>query len=416
MRLAGTVVAAGLLYAASPAPGLAAVNWNYDPRVEVGGTYDDNYLLGETAPFQTSVAGPFVDAEVALHGTSPRNDFVLTPQVHSTLYPGHAEDQSTDGYLSLNDTYDTLRTRTVLKGAYADQTIVAADFLPATFAGVPLGQPVISNSGEVAQIERQQTVSLDPSTSLRWSERGHLDLGADYYRAWFSANVPGQLPFQSATGSVGVGYEVSQRSDLSVRGSYTAFEPEGITPSARHGGIDGQWDYIESTILHLYLRAGAGLTEGRPNTASNEVTLTDFEGGIGAHWHYPVTDVYVDLLRTAEPSSFGVLVNQDEARLRVVRRFTQMVAGFVAVRGIRTVEALSGVSSVPNREYATGAAGFEWRIAESYSLEASYTYTWQKYQNDPLHAASNGVGLSIVYEPHRLSRPPEPGPVGGGIY
>jgi len=127
-----------------------------------------------------------------------------------------------------------------------------------------------------------------------------------------------------------------------------------------------------------------------------------------------VTQTVVDLLRTAVPSSFGVLVNQDEVRFRMTRRFTPMMAGFVAVRGIRTVEAVSGVSSVPNRSYATGSAGFEWRLTRDYSLEASYTYAWQKYQDDPLHASSNTVGLSIVYEPHRFDRLPEPGPVGSG--
>ncbi len=413
-RLAGTVVAATLLCAASAAPVRAAVNWNYDPRVEVGGTYDDNYLLGETPAFQTKVAGPFVDAQVALHGASPRNDFVLTPLVHATLYPGHSDDQSTDGYLNLNDTYDTLRTRTVIRALYANQTIVAADFLPATFPGVELGQPVISNSGLIEHLERQQTAEFDPSTSLRFSQRGHLDLSADYYRAWFSQSVPGQVPFQSVTGTVGMGYEVSQRSDVSLRGSYAAFEPGGSDPSARHAGIDGEWDYTESKILRVYARAGAGVTRGRAGDTGNEVTLTDFEGGVGARWDYQVTQMVVDLLRTAVPSSFGVLVNQDELRFRLVRRFTPMVSGFVALRGIRTVEAVSGVSSVPNRSYATGSTGLEWRLTRDYSLEASYTYTWQKFQNDPLHAASNSFGVSIVYEPHRFDQPPQPGPVGSG--
>lgn len=412
-RVLGTVVAAGLVYAASAAPGRAAVNWNYDPRVEVGGTYDDNYLLGEVPADQTAVAGPFVDALVALHGASPRNDFVLTPEVHSTLYPGNSEDQSTDGYLNAIDTFETLTTHTVLKGSYANQTIAAADFLPADFTGVGLGEPVISNSGVVEHLERQQNLQLDPSSTIRISDRGHIDLSADYYRAWFSQSLPGQVGFQSVTGSAGVGYEASQLSVLSLRGSYTDFMPQGGLPGARHGGIDGEWDYTESSILRVYVRAGAGLTNGTVSSGSgtSQVTLTDFEGGVGAHWKYQVTDVVVDLMRTALPSSFGVLVNQDELRLRVTRRFTPMIAGFVAVRGIRTVAAETE-TTVPNRAYATGSAGFEWRITRDYSLEASYTYSWQKFQDDPLHADSNTVGLSIVFEPHRLDRGPEPGPVG----
>ncbi len=411
VRVAGTVVAAALGYAASSAPGRAATNWTYDPRIEVGGTYDDNYLLGEIPADQTAVSGPFVNALVALHGASPRNDFVLTPQVHATLFPGHSDDQSTDGYLDAIDTYDTLRTRSIFRGAYANQTIAAADFLPATFPGVQLGEPVISGSGLIVHLERQQSLHLDPSTSIRFTERGHLDLSADYYRAWFSQSLPGQVGFQSVSGTVGAGYAASQRSDLSLRGTYTAFEPEGTVPSARHGALVGEWDYRESTVMHFYVRAGAGETQGTL-PGGPQVTLTDFEGGIGARWTYPISDITVDLLRTAVPSSFGVLVNQDELRFRVLHRFTEIFAGFVALRGLRTVRAESQATNVPDRNYATGSAGLEWRITRNYSLEASYSYAWQKYQNDPLHAASNTVGVSIVYEPHRYDRGPEPGPVG----
>lgn len=414
--LAGTLVAAALAFFVRPPSARAATNWNYDPRIEVGGTYDDNYLLGETAATTTSVAGPFLDAQVGLHGASPRNDLLITPEVHSTLFPGHSDYQSTDGYLRAIDTFETLRTRTQLRGLYSNQTIVQADFLPATFPGVQLGEPVISNSGVIEQLERQQSLRLYPTTSIQWSQRGYLDLGADYYKAWFSESLPGQVGFQSITGTAGLRYELSQRSALSLRGSYTHFDPEGGQPSARHGGLDGEWTYSESTILQFYLRAGAGLSQGSVGPAGREVTLGDFEGGVGARWHYQVTDVFVDLLRTALPSSFGVLVNQDELRLRVVRRFSPKWAGFFALRGIRTVQAVSEATNVPNRGYATGSAGFEWRFTRDYSLEASYSHAWQKYQNDPLHASSNSVGVSIVYEPHRLDRPPEPGAVGSGAY
>jgi len=411
-RLSGTVVAAALAYAASAAPVHAATSWTYDPRIEVGGTYDDNYLLGEAPADQIAVAGPFVNAAVDLHGATPRNDFVLTPQVHATLFPGHSDEQSTDGYLNAIDTYNTLRTRSVIRGAYANQTIAAADFLPASFPGVELGQPVISGSGIVVKLERQQSFHFDPATSIRFSDRGHLDLSADYYKAWFSQSLVGQVGFQSAAGTVGVGYEASQRSDVSLRGSFTDFLPQGDVPGARHAGLDGEWDYRESSIMHLYMRAGVGATRGTNVVTNTQVTLTDFEGGIGAQWTYQVTDIVVDLLRTAVPSSFGVLVNQDELRFRVTRRFSPMLAGFFALRGLRTAQAEHGATNVPDRNYATGSAGLEWRLTRNYSLEASYTYAWQKYQNDPLHASANTIGVSIVYEPHRFDRAPQPGPVG----
>ena len=411
-RRAGTVVAVALAYAACAAPGYAATNWNYDPRIEVGGIYDDNYLLGETAADQFSVIGPFVTASVDLHGMSPRNDLVITPLVHATLFPGHSEDQSTDGYLNLTDTFNTLRTKSVVRAGYANQTVSSADFVSATFPNVQLGEPAVTGSGLVVHLERQQSVHFDPSTSIRFSDRGHFDLSADYLKAWFSQTLPGQVGFQSIAATAGVGYAASQRSDVAVRAQYIGYEPEGNAPNSRHGTVFGEWNYAESTILRFYARAGVGETRGTNISTNDQVTLTNFEGGIGAHWTYQITDVVIDLLQTATPSSYGVLVTQQEARFRAMRRFSPMVAGFFALRGFHTSPLETGQTNVPARYYGTGSAGLEWRLNRDYSLDASYTYTYQKYKDDPLHAASNTVGVSIVYEPHRYDRLPEPGPVG----
>ncbi|HEY2590697.1 MAG TPA: hypothetical protein VGI35_03815 [Steroidobacteraceae bacterium] len=378
----------------------------------MGGIYDDNYLLGETPVDQITVIGPFVNASLDLHGMSPRNDLVITPQVHATLFPGHSEDQSTDGYLNGIDTFNTLRTKSVVRAGYANQTVASADFLSATFPGEQLGVPAVAGSGLVVHLERQQSAHIDPSTSIRFSDRGHLDLSADYLKAWFSQSLPGQVGFQSASATAGVGYAASQRSDLALRATYIGYMPEGSAPNSRHGAVFSEWNYQESTILRFYARAGVGETRGTDVLTNDRVTRTNFEGGIGAHWTYQITDMIVDLMRTAVPSSYGVLVTQDELRFRVMRRFSPMVAGFLALRGLHSVQLETGQTNLPNRYYGTGSAGLEWRLTRDYSLDTSYTYTYQKYQGDPLHAASNSVGVSIVYEPHRYDRAPEPGPVG----
>ncbi len=412
-RRSGTVVA-GAVVLMIGATASRSATWQFNPRVELGGTYDDNYLLAEVPEQETAVAGPFIDAQLELQAQTALSTLTIDPEVHATLYPGHAEDQSIDGYLNVLDQIQTQRSQTRLQGTYSDQTIAAADLLPATFPGLSLGEPVVAESGYVEQLERQQTVHLFPSTSYQWSERDHLDLSADYYRAWFSSSVPDQVGFQSFAGAVGMDYDATPRSTLSVRGQYVYFEPQGDTPSARHGGLDGEWDFKQTSILSFYVRAGAGVTEG-PVTAARDISVTDFEGGIGARWTLQVTEIVVDVMRTAVPSSFGILVNEDEARFRVTRRLTQKLAGFIALRGLYTSEAVTSITSVPARSYATGSAGIEWRLTHDFSLDASYTYSWQKYSQDPLRsfADSNGVGLSVVYEPHREERP-ELSTVGSG--
>jgi hypothetical protein len=98
-------------------------------------------------------------------------------------------------------------------------------------------------------------------------------------------------------------------------------------------------------------------------------------------------------------------VNRDEVRFSLNRDFTPRVSGFVGLRGIRTsgVEG-TGLNQVRERKYYTGRTGFEWRMTRAYSLEGAYEYKWQKYQGDPTDASSNGVTLSVVYQPRRLAK------------
>jgi hypothetical protein len=79
------------------------------------------------------------------------------------------------------------------------------------------------------------------------------------------------------------------------------------------------------------------------------------------------------------------------------------VTGFLGLRGIHT-DGLenAGTTQVDERRYYTGRTGFEWHVTRAYSIEGAYEYRWQKYKGDPTNASSNGVTLSVVYQPRRL--------------
>jgi hypothetical protein len=77
------------------------------------------------------------------------------------------------------------------------------------------------------------------------------------------------------------------------------------------------------------------------------------------------------------------------------------MAGHLALRGIRTEGAVEEALLVRERKYAAASAGLEWRWSRQYSLVGSYNYTWQEFEGEPADATSNGVSLSVVYEPRR---------------
>src|SRR5512146_1954081 len=74
-----------------------AANWELLPRIEGGGTYNDNYRMAEGNADKLQVYGPYVDAQFAADLISQTSKLEIVPRVHSTFFPPDHADQSTDG-------------------------------------------------------------------------------------------------------------------------------------------------------------------------------------------------------------------------------------------------------------------------------------------------------------------------------
>jgi hypothetical protein len=158
-----------------------------------------------------------------------------------------------------------------------------------------------------------------------------------------------------------------------------------------------------SQVTNFYFRLGNNRSKRDAHGTTPSFSTSSFNGGVGVAWNFQVTQVVIDALRSTVPSSQGEVVDRDELRFRLTRSFSPRVAGFVALRGIRTNGVDDTAVAVQGRKYYTGRTGFEWRTTRAFSLEGAYEYKWQEYESEPNKAKSNGITLSVVYEPHRIN-------------
>ena len=105
VTLAGVTLASSLLAAGTA----YADNWDFEPRVELGGQYNDNYRLAESGTPKIPAYGALADVAMGLALIGQRSEFDVVPRVHSSFYPDDHEDQSTDGYLNIGGNYHFLR-------------------------------------------------------------------------------------------------------------------------------------------------------------------------------------------------------------------------------------------------------------------------------------------------------------------
>jgi len=383
-------------------PNAQADNWEWLPRIEVGGTYNDNYRMANTADQELEVYGPYIDAQVTAQMISQVSKIQITPHIRTDYFPTDHADQSTDGYLDFDGEHRTQRSDAAALVQYSNQTVIYSELLAATFPGVALGQVLPSQSGVVSVRNREQLTRAVPRYSYDFTQRTHLQLQGEYDHASFSHSGIvglGQVGYDNYQGTAGLGFDVSPRSILSVSGTGSHFNPQAGSSSDTYGA-QLQWNLRQSQVMELYARLGEERTDSQTATLGT-VSGNGLTGGAGVDLRYQVTEVTLDVLRSLAPSDAGAEVIDNELRFRVLHAFEPLLSGFVGLHGVQLRSSSSGALAITGQSYVAAEGGVDYQITQSYRLEATYTLTWQRFQSTPT-ATSNAVSLAIIYQP--LSR------------
>lgn len=376
-----------------------AANWEFLPRLAGGATYNDNYRMAEGSTPKQAVYGPFIDAQLSANLISPRGYLDFVPRVVSNYYPNDTADDATNEFLNVLGDYKGLRSELKGTAQYYNETTIVSELPPATFPGVRLGQVVGGATGRVSFRNREQFLRIAPEYMYDLTQRTHLDLQGDVQHATFGKSLIQQYGYDDYTGRAGVLFDVTQRSEVSIRGVYSRFKPQ-VGSDANRYGAEFAWHLRNSQIMHTYLRFGVDRVSAQ--TSQGTINTDGFTGGAGVEWNFQITQVVIDVLRAITPSDAGSVITDDEARVRVLHAFEPRFSGFFGARAVR----VRGVSSRPGlaiqgEDYVAGEVGVDYQVSLSFRIEGTYDLTWQQFQNEP-SAVSNAVGLTFIYQP--LSR------------
>jgi hypothetical protein len=421
------LVAGAVLAGVLVAPGKArASNWDFEPRVEVGGLYNDNYRLIEHNQPKVQAYGVLADVAMGFSLIDQRSELDIVPRVHSTFFPDDHEDQSTDGYFNVIGNIKTQKASYGGTFMYANETVLSSELLAADFPGVGLGQVQGEANGRVTIHNRRQLEQVAPKMTYDFSPRWHLRLNGMFENASFSTNLSTrqqqpqyvQIGFKDAYASAGMQYDLTQRQDIIFSLSGAKFMPDkatvlGTGPNAQpvnnnttdtdRFALEAQWDAKPSTTMQTYVRLG--IDQVHANTAVDGViNKTLLVGGAGAVWTYQLSQYLVDAIRDLSPSSAGAVVEHDELRFRFLRALRPRLYGVLAARGVRVRGASQTILGIQGSDYAAASASLQYQVTQNYRLAGQYAYTWQHFQGEP-YAASNGITVSVIWEPQSRYKP-----------
>lgn len=398
LRVLQAAAALGGLGALVAAPAGAAA-WEFNPRIEAGYLYDDNYRLA-TPGGEIDVSGPLLDAELELRTLTETGEFSLRPRVRATYFPDNSELDAVDFFTVLDWRRRGQRVDTRLRGDFSSQDIVGSEQPDVDFGG-ELGEPDLGDAGRVLVENRRMRLALRPSMNFDVSERRELQFEAGYSDVSFDEQVSNaQVDYTTAEIAAGLLTRVNERINFTTRLRGARYDIDSRDQATNGYGAELQWDRRTAAETRSYLRFGAQnveLVDGDSNLA--------WLAGAGITFLIGRNELFLDLSRNVGPSSAGVVVARDQLRLRWSRAFSPRLALIAGLRGTHDEDIDDGdLSTFTERSYATGDLGLEWRWQEEFSLRVAYDYTWQEFQDAANDATSSGAMVSITYQPLQRRR------------
>jgi len=377
-----------------------ATDYHWDPTLILSGNFNDNYGLDSGNIQNVSVAGGIVDASLHASIINPDAHFEITPRVRSVYYPGQSQYDANNVFV--NSQFEQLwpRGNFTLNQVFWSQDVLTS-YLPTTAIGAPLGQNSPgADLASVTQRVRQNLLLLAPVANFELSQREHLEIRAQFLGVDYSQAVYGQIQnFKNYSGSLGLGFDVTPQSTVTVRGIASDLRPVSGS-GANTYGAEGEWQTHLSEVVQAYTRLGVERTSFN-QAQYGQSSATSVSGGIGISRKFVAYDLFADYARSVSPDSAGTVVVRNDLRTRLEHKFSGRSSGYVGLRYINQV-ALGNSAGFVGQRYGQAALGVEWRIYRQFSIISEYVYTtYKQYTGGAQAAGSNAVTISLKYEPHR---------------
>jgi hypothetical protein len=387
-----------------------AADYHLDPMFMVGGTYNSNYGLGTTTyndVEDVSVEGAILDAQLHASMITPDSHLEITPAVHAVYFPGEAQFDANNAFIDSQFEQLWPRGNFTLNEHFWSQDVLTS-YLPTTAISTPLGQN--SPGADLASVTervRQDLLELAPSANFDLTQREHLEIRADFLNVDYSRAILGETQnFRDFSGDLGLGFDVTSQSTVTVRGIASDLRPTIGTSATTYGG-EGEWRTHLSEVMQSYARLGVEHTSfngelyGQSSATSVSGGATSVSGGLGISRKFVAYDLFADFARSVTPDSNGAVVVRNDLRTRLEHKFSGRTAAYVGLRYVSQT-ALGDSAGFVRQRYGQAALGFEWRIYRQFSIISQYIYTnYKQYIGDAEAAGSNAVTISFKYEPHR---------------
>lgn len=391
LGLLGKLLLAVLFYAVQPT-GIWAAEWSVLPSIGVKGVYNDNLLLTPLPHLETY--GYWVSPAAEFAGKTERLEVKGRVASDFVTYYGGKDTQFTNIFLPLTMRYKTETDLFEFTGGFTrDNTLVGE----------------LEETGVVLRFAQRNQLSTNPAWSRSLTEKFTLLTSGQFSNTVYEKGQGLTLVnYQVGGGSAGLGYQVTENTQMQLLGSYTQFRTID-TPTAFRASFPG----INLSITHMFTESFTATFYGGPRFLSSttqlsgdSITANDtvwlFGGNIQKKFER--SSIQVAAARNVAPSGLGILIQSDRLSATMTHDFNESVIASFDSSLIQVTNAgtRAGIN-VFDQLYFSATPKISWKFAEWWKLEFSYTYRWAQGVGTSPDVSSNGTMFTITYYPPKLA-------------
>lgn len=354
------------------------------PNVLMQTYFNDNLRL-KSGP-HAGIWGAIGDVSAQLGVRSQTSGLSLTPQLRYYRYWGYS---GADGYnhlarrVGMNAFYHTQTGRWKVDASYDRDSTLTSELL---------------DSGRVSFNIPRETINVQPSWISQWTSRTSIQVDGGYTRTSYKNGVVyGLRDYQVINASATVEYKWTRRQILTATASgsrYTA--PVYFNDRTDSYVVQGGWvsHWTERTVTS----ASGGLLINQTRLNVFGIPLKNSEHGYVLHANARTgserTTWRANLSRSVDPTSFGVLMQRNQAEAKLTRGLTPYVDGAVDGLWLHSKTLKNSFEKI-DRTLEQIELTLNWRYAAHWALNGGYRWTRQDYGNGT--AQSSAVFLNLRY-------------------
>ncbi|MGZ8383792.1 MAG: hypothetical protein ACXWWE_07275 [Nitrospira sp.] len=383
-------VLVAVIMAANTAQRSEAAEWSLAPSIGAKGVYNSNLLLTPLPHDETY--GYWVTPAAEFSGKTERLDVSSRIAADVVGYFGGEDRQFTNVFAPLSVRYKTEKDLIGFTGGFTrDNTLLSE----------------LQETGVVLQFAQRNQWTLNPTWTRKLTEKLAFQSIAQFSDTTYE--TARLVDYRLVGGSGGLQYQLSERDQIQLLGSYTDFR---TTDSLF--GFQANFPGINMSLTHAFSESLTGTINGGPRFLSSTsrvppgaITAYDTVWLAGASMtkNWERATVHVSFARDLTPSGFGLLIQTNRGEITGSYELSETLTGSLNMVGILTSgksrAAIGGV--FPDSSYVSLTPKLSWKFFEWWQAEVSYMYRWRDVDTAADSAESHATTFMITYYPPKLS-------------